>query len=84
MNATQTNTKKVLSVLSVKGPRSSKELAKDTDLTLSQVKYATHELKQTDKLGLNANGDWYELVSKLERFLTVRPWNGLVFAEAAA
>lgn len=84
MSIKETNVGMVISVLRVKGPRSSKELAKDTGLTISQVKYATHELKQSDRLGLNANGDWYEIISRFERLVTVRAWNSSIFSEVMA
>ena len=74
----ETNISKILTVLNGKGPRSTKELMRDTGLTLNQVKYAAHYLHQNKEIKSDGS-DWAISASKLERFLIARGWNKSVF-----
>ena len=79
----KTNSGRVLSLLSSRGPRSRRELSIDLNLTPEQCKYAIHELTQTDKVELK-NGAYQSTASIYARQVISRVWNKSIFEGVTA
>ena len=75
---TETNSKKILGILEIKGALRTKELARRARLTKDQCFYAVHELTQNGTVELR-DGCYQLTASKYAPLMIARLWNESIF-----